>query len=792
MIFPVQYIDNERIKIRFGERYASSALNERMMGLPPGVYRGFDPVVVGNTVELRVSDYGDSIFTVESSGDVAHPLARVETTVTLDFTGHTVWPVWILAEANYTLGAPTTADIKTVRIEEIIATVPAGPNTVDLSTVLAPANLPVRPGTVTIAVTLNGGAPATITDDGAGNLSGTGLSGAGTIDYTTGAMTGTTQTLQGTTDLVLTYRWSDLGSKQILICKVDKPGAVLTVDATMPDNRMEPLAYAGGFGFGFMPDGSLEDLQAANLITAEVTQARTGFLQTFADLDTRLDAELAGGGTNGMAGRLALRGKMIETKVWDTSITPDERYWSSADPGWSGTGASANVSDDFKDKTRSTGPTVKGIVTDDDEHDHVRLMDRDFREFTDNSGLQVYGRLSYNPDVAQAEFTLTDDGITGITFNKSAKNVVGAGTQFTTEIQDGDLIEGADNNWYTVDTVNDDTHLDLLENYSTGVGTESAIDRHRRRYTMSFYTWDQGSSPEEQSYSFTSATEFRYWFQELFDADDQTVYADAVDIRQKGYAASTLATTDKVGVVELATDGETGPSVVVQGNDTRLSHPINAQDSGGTPIGGAPFSTIRSLSNVLFTNPAAGILGVAAAGSAGTDHSLLSNLAFAASGHTGFAPSATGTGSEYQLKFYYGTSSLPGVWNDYSFNLSSAGFTRVPLLIIAHVGTPRSGGINGGSAYASIGGGFVDLSSGSGMCFGTTAPPNNDYTSPYVEAGKLLSLCWRGNPAVDYATWAPSLTGSLPSITLNLTHTPSGTEWDTSTTFTCSVIVVGQ
>jgi hypothetical protein len=618
-IFPVQYFDVERIKIRWGERYTSAALNERFMGLPPGVYRGFDPVVVGDTVELRVSEYGDSIVSAESSGDVAHPQARVTSTVTLDFTGHTVWPVFAVAETNYSIGMATTADIKTVRVEEILSTVGGSPAAVDLSTVLAPLNLPVRPGTVSIAVILNGGTPATITDDGAGILSGTGLAGLGSINYTTGAMTGTTNVLQALSDLVLTYRWTALGTKEILICKIDKPGATITVDTTVPTYRHTPVAYLGGYGFGYMPEGSVEDLQAANLTTTEVANARDGvgqvlhtvggvplpvnlatvaspttlpitpggvlvevtlnggtpasftddgfgglsgdgiigsgsidyatgamtgitevldalsdvvFSPAFPTLDERLDAELAGGGVHGMAGRLALRGKMVETKVWDTGLTPDQRYWSGAvDPGWVGTGSSANVSDDFKDKVVSGGSTEKGVVVD-SLHNIVDLMDRDYKAFittntTTGIDTNVYGRLTY------ATATLTDDGSPGITF-AGAKVVTGTGTLFLTEVNPGDIIEGPDTNFYTVDSVADNFNLLLLENYG-GIPGSTITGAERRRYTLTFYTFIGGT---ESLYSFTSAAEFRYWWQELYDAEDQTVYADHVDVRRRSSAGT--------------------------------------------------------------------------------------------------------------------------------------------------------------------------------------------------------------------------------------------------------------
>ena len=65
----------------------------------------------------------------------------------------------------------------------------------DLSTTPITAALPIQPGTLSISLDI--GSAETITDDGFGVLAGTGgsLPGGGTIDYVTGAMTGTTAAL---------------------------------------------------------------------------------------------------------------------------------------------------------------------------------------------------------------------------------------------------------------------------------------------------------------------------------------------------------------------------------------------------------------------------------------------------------------------------------------------------------------------------------------------------------------------------------------------------------------------
>jgi Phage tail sheath protein subtilisin-like domain len=76
---------------------------------------------------------------------------------------------------------------------------------------------PVHPGTVSIAVNVQGVGLETITDNGAGVLTGNGgsLPLGGTINYTTGAMTGTTATLTAASTIVASYYMSNVITKDI-------------------------------------------------------------------------------------------------------------------------------------------------------------------------------------------------------------------------------------------------------------------------------------------------------------------------------------------------------------------------------------------------------------------------------------------------------------------------------------------------------------------------------------------------------------------------------------------------
>ena len=95
----------------------------------------------------------------------------------------------------------------------LAAGVPAA--THDLSTTPVTVALAIHPGTLSIAVALTGPVAETITDDGAGNLVGTGASLplGGTIDYDTGLMTGITGTLEAATAVDETHNTSTIITK---------------------------------------------------------------------------------------------------------------------------------------------------------------------------------------------------------------------------------------------------------------------------------------------------------------------------------------------------------------------------------------------------------------------------------------------------------------------------------------------------------------------------------------------------------------------------------------------------
>jgi phage tail sheath protein FI len=116
----------------------------------------------------------------------------------------------------------------------------------DLSTTPVTVSLPVHPGTLSLALDVGGA--QTITDDGAGNLSGTGgsLPLGGTINYDTGAMTGITAALTASSTIDETHNTSSIITKTStgdnLELGAALAGAVTAGTIDLVDNVTAPTA----------------------------------------------------------------------------------------------------------------------------------------------------------------------------------------------------------------------------------------------------------------------------------------------------------------------------------------------------------------------------------------------------------------------------------------------------------------------------------------------------------------------------------------------------------------------
>ena len=356
--FPTIAINRQNVKFRYGEQYVSEAANRKFLAIPRGVYYGFAPTFADDILTLSPDPtYGVSQARLTSSDDPTIALDVVTTgAITLDFTGHSTYPVNVVLKANGALGIAHSAQVFTK----------------------------------------------------------------------VGAAVDPTELLLG----VVT--------------------AANTISVDLPADRSNPYAYTGApLGYGFMPSGAVEDLIAAVSLVQEVENARTdltGF--THANLRLRLDADATG---PAIAGRL---GKELRTIVSEDHTLP-------ATPATSG---SINVSRSFSSLYRSNTPVANipgfasedqlGAITDgtlppvvptgalaDSERNVCMVIDTSTeRRLQNDSKVAAYGRLSFS------EVVLTG----ALTFVATNDIVTGAGTDFPSQVEVGDIVQDTVDDYYEV------------------------------------------------------------------------------------------------------------------------------------------------------------------------------------------------------------------------------------------------------------------------------------------------------------------------------------------------------
>lgn len=126
--FPIATLGPDYVKTRFLEPSLPEAMAQRHLGMPRGVYLGYIPYVgPGSDVLVLLRDpyHSFSMLKVGSKGNNAQIDIFTDQDVTLDFTGHTVWPVYVLATSNYTDDKATNGTIftratKAVGLDEVL------------------------------------------------------------------------------------------------------------------------------------------------------------------------------------------------------------------------------------------------------------------------------------------------------------------------------------------------------------------------------------------------------------------------------------------------------------------------------------------------------------------------------------------------------------------------------------------------------------------------------------------------------------------------------------------------
>ena len=102
--FPSILFGSANVKLRFLEPNTASGVNARWLGMPRGVYLGFTPSVTSGSRTLTLNiddDHGFSLLKVGSSQEPVMVDLFTDQPATLDFTSHTVFPIYVIATSKY-------------------------------------------------------------------------------------------------------------------------------------------------------------------------------------------------------------------------------------------------------------------------------------------------------------------------------------------------------------------------------------------------------------------------------------------------------------------------------------------------------------------------------------------------------------------------------------------------------------------------------------------------------------------------------------------------------------------
>ena len=602
-VFPRKVLTKESVLVHTGprglrQRYDSPSLSKKSLGHVKGVYVGFVPSAVGGVLTLSPDlAEGHSTLKVPSRLDHGGVDLIVTTAIAIDFSASLpseLLPdgVNVKARAFYSETGQATAQIvtETRTVNPIVHTVGPAPAALDLST-LAPLGALV-PGSLTFNLNVDGVGPDTITDDGNGNLVGTPLVGVATVDYKTGTFVGTTSALTALSNVMLLHTRCS-GPDEVLICIVTGTPGSIVVNTTppfygAPASRDVPIAFPGcTVPYGYMEEGSVEDLEAAVEILNEVIAARTDLQGTaHSTLKERLDTDL---GSPAMALRLGktMRGLQGNTTSVAAGVT------------------SVNVSASFGEFSRENEPKITidgggdestiGAVTDSARNACFVTNDDDGDRLHDNETDRnvVIGRLD-----KEADFPL--DGV--ISFTNAIATVVGdTDAAFTSQVEIGDLIQGADGRFYEVQSVDSATQLTLVSAYQGANASSGGL--LRRRFLLRFFT--VGAGGVEDNYSIAAAQEINFVFAAFMGVD--TPSFDAFNVMHAPGERNPVpaATTAVPGKVELAGAGSPFAGSILLQNK-------------GTPVPGGPFHTLNFTAGSII-ELSEGVLDVVVIGGTGPD-----------------------------------------------------------------------------------------------------------------------------------------------------------------------------
>jgi len=351
---------------------------------------------------------------------------------------------------------------------------------------------------------------------------------------------------------------------EVLVCIVDGPPLTISVvDDPSLGFQTAPIAFEN-VNIGFMPSGSVEDLQEAADAVDEVVAARFGLSgTTHASLKDRIDSDYS---ATSMASRLAVVFRVLRSN--DYSVASGATL--------------VNVSGSFSALDRDFAPsltlgggggesTVGALSSPNDSVRNVALIvnaDSGYRPVNNQSDRQVvFGRVT-GP---------VDDTLSGnwqfLNATKTVTTTDGNG-QALVEVEVGDTVLGPDGNYYEVEGVASNNSMTLKVAYQGE--SASAGEIGSRRWRLLFKTLVAGVETET---SFADDLTLRFFFPAFVSAAEAT--ADW---------SNALATSADREPLQDATT--TTPGRIVLAETGSLLGAINIQN-GGVPLAGGPFHTIN-------------------------------------------------------------------------------------------------------------------------------------------------------------------------------------------------------
>lgn len=362
---------------------------------------------------------------------------------------------------------------------------------------------------------------------------------------------------------------------EALICTVSGPIGALTVLADpAAGTRQEPLALVTT-SFGFMPAGSIETLATATDLVNEVVAARIGIDGTpYSTLSDRIAADYS---TTGMASRLGFVLNSLRSNDYSAASGVGQVNVS---------GSFSEVNRDFNPKTTLSGlgsETVQGAVA--APADSVRnvaivvntqtgerLID------TESDRNIIFGRVD-GPTTTPISGSLF--------FVNASDDVVGTDTKFTSELQIGDTILGADGRFYEVLTILDDFNLILRDAY-IGVTATLAVCS-ARTWTLRLRKLVGGV---ESSATLPAAATLRFFFPAFFDRATAAFDNDIACLAPGTAPPLPAASTTVPGRVYLGAPTSLVGAVLINNNMVPLAggpfHTINFLDGGGQVVQTTP------------------------------------------------------------------------------------------------------------------------------------------------------------------------------------------------------------